>query len=261
MHFACKAASAAVLCLGLVGQAVPASAGGQEFNPHLHASFPNNHAPKGLEAEILNRLGGHPQNIAEEVAWRPAWKHEAYPVLFGRVDAPHEILVLLDFANPDAVRVWKEVRQAMKHLNPHSAKVVAMADSNELYAYDMMGFAIWTAYRMGQERGCQALDWGLARWNEAKRRTGAKKYINEYDSASSSSELPMVFQGLRLFGTPESIEAKAASYAYEAGNVNMHQAGQARMHYGVKRLPAVVVDGKVLERPDAATILRAAGNA
>ena len=43
----------------------------------------------------------------------------------------------------------------------------------------------------------------------------------------------------------------------QAGNVNMFQTGQAKRYYGVKSLPAVVVDGRVMDQPSADAIVKA----
>ena len=48
-----------------------------------------------------------------------------------------------------------------------------------------------------------------------------------------------------------------ARYCYDAGNVNMYQASQVASYYGVKTLPAVLVDGRILENPDAGDITEA----
>ena len=49
-----------------------------------------------------------------------------------------------------------------------------------------------------------------------------------------------------------------ARYCYDAGNVNMYQAAQLSRYYGVKTLPAVIVDGRLLQDdPDADDILSA----
>lgn len=45
-----------------------------------------------------------------------------------------------------------------------------------------------------------------------------------------------------------------AQYVYDAGNVNLFQASEAAKYYSVKRLPAVVVDGRVLSSPSASAI-------
>ena len=48
-----------------------------------------------------------------------------------------------------------------------------------------------------------------------------------------------------------------AKYCYNAGNVNMYQTVQLCRYYGVKSLPAVVVDGKVLGQVSAKAIVDA----
>ena len=51
---------------------------------------------------------------------------------------------------------------------------------------------------------------------------------------------------------------RRVGYCYDAGNVNMYQAAQLSRYYGVKTLPAVIVDGRLLQDdPDADDILSA----
>lgn len=48
-----------------------------------------------------------------------------------------------------------------------------------------------------------------------------------------------------------------AKYCYDAGNVNLYQTVQLCRYYGIKTLPAVVVDGKPLATVSAKSILNA----
>ena len=56
---------------------------------------------------------------------------------------------------------------------------------------------------------------------------------------------------------PARDELAVAKYCYNAGNVNMYQTVQLCRYYGVKSLPAVVVDGKVLGQISAKAIVNA----
>ena len=56
---------------------------------------------------------------------------------------------------------------------------------------------------------------------------------------------------------PASQELSVAKYCYDAGNVNLYQAEQISKYYGIKALPAVVVDGQHLSSVSAGSILKA----
>ena len=55
----------------------------------------------------------------------------------------------------------------------------------------------------------------------------------------------------------ESQQCDVAQYVYDAGNVNLFQESEAAKYYRVNRLPAVVVDGRVLSSPSAGAITSA----
>ena len=230
MPFFFRAPAMALACLAMLAgsPAEAPCADAQAFNPYLHSDFPTSRKPKGEAAEMLKKLGARAQSIAAEAGWRRHWREEVYPVLFGDPKAPHETL----------------------------AKVVLFSDSSELYAYDMAGLVLWANINR-KGKGPETLDWALDAWDKAKAKKRGKKFISEYDSVTSRTELPMVFQGMRRLGVPETEECSVADYAYEAGNVNMFQTGQAKRYYGVKSLPAVVVDGRVMDSPSADAIVKA----
>jgi thioredoxin-like negative regulator of GroEL len=52
-------------------------------------------------------------------------------------------------------------------------------------------------------------------------------------------------------------ELAVGKYCYNAGNVNLYQAQQIAQYFGIKALPAVVVDGNVLSSVSASAILKA----
>ena len=258
MPFFFRAPAMALACLAMLAgsPAEAPCADAQAFNPYLHSDFPTSRKPKGEAAEMLKKLGARAQSIAAEAGWRRHWREEAYPVLFGDPKAPHEILVMIDFASPKTRAVWAAAKGAMAKLDPAKAKIVLFSDSDELYAYDMAGLVLWANINR-KGKGPETLDWALDAWDKAKAKKRGKKFISEYDSVTSRTELPMVFQGMRRLGVPETEECSVADYAYEAGNVNMFQTGQAKRYYGVKSLPAVVVDGRVMDSPSADAIVKA----
>ena len=72
MRFVLPAAGilAACVCFG----SVSVSAAGPEagaFNPYVQKTFPSSFTPKGKSAQILNALGGEPQSILTDTAYRP----------------------------------------------------------------------------------------------------------------------------------------------------------------------------------------------
>ena len=98
---------------------------------------------------------------------RQHWPKELYPVVFGDLRAPHEILVLLDFAAPQSEKIWKAVTEASRSLSPAQTKIVVLANSRENYGTDLMGLAIWISYaRSGQ--AMPYLSHVLSRWNMIK---------------------------------------------------------------------------------------------
>ena len=102
----------------------------------------------------------------------------------------------------------------------------------------------------------------LARWNAVKAQQkshgGAKRFDNEYDATATSSDYPRIYSYLTQVTPPVTEnELSLSRYCYEAGNVNMYQTVQLCRYYGVKQLPAVIVDGKVLTDVSAQKILEA----
>ena len=91
---------------------------------------------------------------------------------------------------------------------------------------------------------------------ETVRRWVIESFVTEYDAVASPTDDPMVFQGMSRLNppVPESQQCDVAQYVYDAGNVNLFQASEAAKYYSVKRLPAVVVDGRVLSSPSASAI-------
>ncbi len=257
-----------VLCVGLVltgcaaqvspetqvvASASATSGKANAFNPYMQQQLPNT---RGLSSEG-QAFGGVAVAIEAEAAHRPHWREELYPVLFGRATAPHEILVVLDFAKPQSRSVWQAVEQATKNLSSEQSKVVVFAKSSENYGTDLMGLAIWNSWaRKGQGMAC--LGQMLNAWHDAKAaqrsRGTVRRFNNEYDSAVGNG-YPIHYNWLMKVRPPisENDELRIVRYSYDAGNVNMYQAVQVMRYYGIASLPAVLVDGKAIGKitPDA----------
>lgn len=244
-----------------LGESAPGGAA-NIFNPYMHERLPNTRALSAEGAQMLKELGGREQRIEGEAAFRKHWRQEIYPVVFGDPKAPHEILVLLDFSAPQSEKVWQAVTQAAKSLSPQQCKIAVFANSKENYGTDLMGLAIWISYsRPGQ--AMPYLSYALSRWNavkaEQKRAGGVKRFTNEYDATANASDFPIHYAYLSRLRppVPAGEELAVAKYCYNAGNVNLYQTVQICRYYGIKRLPAVVVDGKPLGAVSAQSILNA----
>lgn len=242
-------------------QAAPA-AKANAFNPWMNKSLPNTRTLSAEGLAMVQAMGADRQSIEDEAAHRPHWREEIYPVFFGNRTAPHEIIVLLDFAAPDSARVWQAVRDASARLSPADVKIAVFAKNSENYGTDLMGMGIWISY----ERKGQAMDYMSHALSELNRIKAAQKkqgrsvpFTNEYDATVTSTDLPIhyAFMGKLRPAVPASQELDVARYCYNAGNVNMYQAVQISRYYGVKRIPAVIVDGRVLASPSAQDIVSA----
>lgn len=243
------------LALGLALACHPSSALADNtpnaFNSYTGKAMPTSRAPKGDEARILNELGGKPRSIAADTAYRQHAKQELYPCLFGTPSSKHEVLFLMDFAEPASKALWASVSKAVQSASPSSAKVVLFGKSSETYAIDLAGLAIWAAReRSGQSM--QYLSWALSRWHEIKhglkQRGQSRIFRSEYDAVLNKQDYPMVFTAMTKCFKPavsEGEQSRVAKYAYEAGNVNLFQTTEVMNFYGVKKLPALVVDGTV----------------
>lgn len=232
------------------------------FNPYMRDKLPNLRQLSDEGHNMLSSLGARVQSIEGEAAHRKNWREEIYPVVFGDRKAPHEILVILNFSNPDSETVWKAVEEASKSLSAQECKIAVFGKSTENYGTDLMGFAIWLAHsRPGQSMAF--LDYALNRWNEVKaaqKRNGTvKNFTNEYDATVSAQELPIHYSYFSRINPPipASQQTAVARYCYNAGSVNMYQANQICQYYGIDKLPAVIVDGKVLPRISSANIIAA----
>ncbi|MDO5536064.1 MAG: hypothetical protein Q4F72_00835 [Desulfovibrionaceae bacterium] len=259
---AARLACGLFLALALMGQPAPAAADNDAnaFNTYTGKPLPASRTPQGDEAEILKALGGRPRSIAADTAYRKHSRQELYPCLYGTPGAGHEVLVLLDFASPASRPLWEAVRGAVAKVPASAARVVLFGRSNEAYAMDLTGLAIWAA----RERPGQAVDyvtWALRRWDEVKagqRRLGAERvFRDEYDAVVTPKDYPMVFTGMSRFrpAVPEKDQSEVARYVYDAGNVNLFQSTEVCSYYGVEKMPALVVDGKVYTKMTAAELV------
>lgn len=239
-------------------------AGGKanDFNPYMREKLPNTRHISLDGSKMLGQIGGSAQSIEGEARHRKNWREEIYPVVFGNRKAPHEIIVVLNFSEPECERLWQAVTEAAKSLKPADCKIVIYGKSDETYGIDLTGMAIWLAH----SRKGQAMPWityALSRWNAAKdaqKSAGkVKKFSNEYDAVPTPQDFPILQGYLSRVNppVPASQELALARYCYDAGNVNMYQATQICKYYGATSLPAVIVDGKVLKNATKDAILAA----
>ena len=169
--------------------------------------------------------------------------------------------VLLDFGNPASAKVWQQVVEASRSLNPAQCKIVVFGNSRENYGTDLMGLAIWISYqRKGQ--AMSYLTYALDRWNEVKagqKRTRGKAipFTNEYDATVQPTDFPIHYAYLQRLNppVPASQEMDVTSYCYDAGSVNMYQAVQLARHYKLSGLPALVADGRVIPASSSASAI------
>lgn len=239
-----------------------AAAGGANlFNPWMQEKLPNTRELSDAGQAMLPQMGGSAQRIEKEAAYRDHWREEIYPVVFGDKKAPHELMVLLDFANPASAALWDRVVEASRSLNPSQTKIVVFANSRENYGTDLMGLAIWISYeRKGQAMAY--LTYALDRWNEVK--AGQKKtrgkaipFTNEYDATVQSTDFPIHYAYLQKLNppVPASREMDVTSYCYDAGSVNMYQAVQLTRYYKLSGLPALIADGRVIPASSSASAI------
>lgn len=225
------------------------------FNPYTGKPLPVTRQPKGDEAKILAAMGGSTRSLAADAGWRTHWREEAYPVLQGSLTAPHEVLVILDFADKASRSLWAEVVKAAKAVPADKARFVLFGKSSELYATDLTGLAIWAA----RERKAQVFDyitWAMQRWDAIKagqkKQGRVKPFQNEYDAVLTKKDYPLVFIAMEKVFKPrvaEREQSALASYAYEAGNINLFQASEVCRYYELAAPSGLIVDGEVLDNP------------
>ena len=242
--------------------ATDAVRGADAFNPWRQDKLPSSKRLSNDGRAIVQSMGGHAQSIQGEAAHRRHWREEVYPIVFGTPQSAHEVIVLLDFANQRSAGLWQEVVSASRSISPQAAKIVVFGQNSELYGTDLIGLMIWISHeRKGQ--AMNFLTYALNRWNEVKAEQKSlgklKPFKNEYDSTAKPSDFPIHYNYLSRLNppVPESEELKLSRYNYDAGNVNMYQALQVSKYYGVKSVPAVIVDGELLDNPTAQSIVSA----
>jgi len=84
-------------------------------------------------------------------------------------------------------------------------------------------------------------------------------FNNEYDATAESTDFPIHYSYMSKLRPPvnPAEELAVGKYCYNAGNVNLYQAQQIAQYFGIKTLPAVIVDGNVLSSVSASSILKA----
>lgn len=241
---------------------VPAGGGVNVFNPYMQSSLPNLRETTSEGQAMLGQLGANVQSIEGEARHRKNWREEIYPLVFGDRKAPHEIIVILNFSEPACENLWKAVVEASKSLSPAQCKIAVYGKSRENYGTDLMGLAIWLAHsRPGS--AMSYLSYALGRWNAVKTAQksagNVKQFTNEYDATATAEDFPIHYGYLMRLNppVPDAQQPAIAKYCYDAGNVNMYQAVQVCQYYGVKKLPTVIVDGKILGKVTAQNILAA----
>ena len=101
----------ALLCLLGLAFTVPAMAAPERnaFDPYMQTRLPNLRKIQEDELRLMQKLGVRVQSLQAEAAHRPHWRSEVYPVFFGKPGVREEIIVVLDFAEPRSLDVWKSV--------------------------------------------------------------------------------------------------------------------------------------------------------
>lgn len=183
-------------------------------------------------------------------------------MFFGDPKAPHEVLVLLDFASrrrakrygrrgrgqplcfASAVR-WQFLPTAGNIMEPTSW---AWASGFRIPA--PVSHAVHDLCALALER-----DQGRAK---EKGPCGCS-LNNEYDATAESSDYPIHYSYMTKLRPPvnPAEELAVGKYCYNTGNVNLYQAQQISQYFGIKALPAVVVDDNVLSSVSASAILKA----
>ncbi|MBQ7738399.1 MAG: hypothetical protein IJT59_01925, partial [Desulfovibrionaceae bacterium] len=120
--------------------------GADAFNPWRQDKLPSSKHLSNDGRAIVQIMGGRAQSIQGEAAHRRHWREEMYPVVFGTPQSAHEIIVLIDFANPKSASLWQEVVTASRSLSPQTAKIVVFGQNSELYGTDLIGFMIWISH-------------------------------------------------------------------------------------------------------------------
>ncbi len=230
------------------------------FNPFIHSRLPSSEASPEKQA-MLKQLGGKSSNIQDEVAKRPRWREEVYPIIFGPKSGKHEVLVFIDFSKDSSLGVWRELIAAKDKMNPKDTTVAVFGVSGEKYGTELMGCGIWVSYAYPAQ-GMAYFNHVLTSWDAAKKAQvkkygKAKNFVYEYDSVSSDDEQPFIYSFMNKFKLPDGDLTEVIKYGFDAGNVNAFEARNVAANYGVKTFPGIVVDGAALKNPKASDILKA----
>lgn len=235
---------------------------GNKYNPYVQAHLPRAEVSSESLA-LLGAMGARPSTIQEEASHRKTWKEEVYPVVFGNRKSANEVLVFLDYAAPDSERVWQEVVRASRQLNARTSKIVVFGNSKEKYGTELMGGGIWMVWNR-PEQAMEYYTYTLNRWNSVKARQRqqgrVKPFTYEYDATAMPTDQPILYTYLGTLRppVPGKSQVEMVRYSYDAGSVNMFQAVSAARDYGVKSLPAVVVNDVLISNPTAEKIVSAA---
>ena len=96
----------------------------------------------------------------------------------------------------------------------------------------------------------------MQRWDSIKqglkKQGKARPFHNEYDAVLTRKDYPMVFVAMEKCFKPRVAAAEQsnlATYAYEAGNINLFQASEVCRYYELKSQSGLIVDGEVLDNP------------
>lgn len=232
------------------------------YNPYVQSRLPSA-APSAEMAQAMEKMGGKSTTIQDEASYRKYWKEELYPIVFGDKKAPRTIMVLLDYAAPQSQQVWDIVAKTASRLDPGKVQIVVFGNSKEQYGTELMGYGIWVNI-LRPKQSMAYYSYTLSQWNDVKRRQKASRgkaipFQYEFDGTAGQTERPFVYNFIdRLTPpVPEKQQREALKYVYDAGNVNMFQAVDIEKHYGVKSLPAVIIDGTVLKQVTEAGIMAA----
>lgn len=229
------------------------------YNPYVQSRLPSAE-PSAEASQAMEKLGGKSTTIQDEASYRKYWKEELYPVVFGDKKAPHSIMVLLDYADPQSQQMWDVVARATSRLDPSKVQVVVFGHSKEQYGTELMGYGIWINV-LRPKQAVAYYSYSLSQWNDVKRRQKASRgkaipFQYEFDSTAGQTERPFVYNFIDRLSppVPEKQQSEALKYVYDAGNINMFQAVEIAKYYNVKKLPAVIIDGTVLKQVTEATI-------
>lgn len=242
----------------LMGCGATTVGGGNKYNPYVQSRLPGGNMDEE-KSKMLKDMGASASSLQDEVKYRPHWKEEVYPVVFGDRKSSNEVLVFLDYAAPQSEAVWREVVKATKQMNPQTTKVVVLGKNSEKYGTELTGGGIWASYKR-PKAALQYFTDTLTRWNTVKAQQGRKgkprAFVYEYDATVDSTDQPILYAFLSKVQppVPDKEHVDIVRYAYDAGNVNLFQAVSASQHYGVKNFPAVVVNGSVISQPTAQKI-------